>query len=103
VLYLLHKSSLFDVAALFAKAAQEFGFLTPEELEARSPAAKDMTMRQLLESIHLDYGFYLNRHVTATFFCPTHRLTFRTTLELVTNEQRDTFGNTTAEKLVIRC
>jgi hypothetical protein len=53
---------LFDIAAMFSKAIKEFDFMTAEsDLAQPSPAQSNMTMSQLLESIHMDYAMYLNR------------------------------------------
>lgn len=61
VLYLLHRAGLPDLAALFARAAGEFGVLSPDLMDRKAPSQQEISMKQLLESIYADYGFYLSR------------------------------------------
>jgi WD repeat-containing protein 11 len=61
VVFLLHRAGLPDLAALFARAASEFGMFSPTELDRKAPSTQEISMKNLLESIYADYGFYLSR------------------------------------------
>lgn len=68
VLALLHKAHLYELAALFALAAQENGILTeewirehPTDADTSRLAATPATLPTLLESVFLDYGWYLHK------------------------------------------
>jgi hypothetical protein len=82
VLALLHKANLFELSALFALAAKENGILTDEWLREH-PTDPDMsplastphTLPALLESVFLDYGWYLHKigcKAAATHFLSEH-------------------------------
>lgn len=68
VLALLHKANLFELSALFVLAANEHNILTEEWLNSHptdadtSPlASTPATLPALLESVFLDYGWYLHK------------------------------------------
>lgn len=82
VLALLHKANLYELAALFAIAANDSDILTPEWITAH-PTDSDTsrlaltaaTLPALLESVFLDYGWYLHKigcKAAATHFLATH-------------------------------
>lgn len=67
-LALLHKANLFELAALFALAAREYGVLTeawikqhPTDPDTTPLAATPASLGTLLESVFLDYGWYLHK------------------------------------------
>ena len=67
-LALLHKANLFEISALFILAAQEQGILTeqwiaahPTDPDTSSLASTPATLPTLLESVFLDYGWYLHK------------------------------------------
>lgn len=68
VLALLHKANLYELAALFAIAALDSGILTPEwilehptDSDTSRLALTAATLPALLESVFLDYGWYLHK------------------------------------------
>ena len=68
VLALLHKANLYELAALFAIAARESKILTeewitehPTDSDTSRLALTPATLPSLLESVYLDYGWYLHK------------------------------------------